>query len=356
MPTLYIASTETFVGKSAVSIGLLQRMHNDGFQVGYMKSVSVSALPGDVATIQEDIETLRQMIKLDAPPEQIAPVLITPSVIESVMQGKAPAFTEQLLKAHEAMSQGRDVTVVEGSNTWAEGAIVGLTSMRVIELLQASSLLVSRYRSLHSVDVLLSVKRFLGDSLTGVLFNQVDPDHVDYVRHRVMPYLESEGIPVMGILPQDRVLASVTVNELLEHLGGQLIGDRAWCDRSVEALLVGSMGTQSALSHFRRQRNKAVITGGDRVDLQLTALETSTSVLVLTGNISPSIRVMVQAEDRQVPIIVVPGDTLETVERADKLFGHVPFHEQAKLERFTKLMNEHFDFVRLYNTLQLHRT
>jgi dethiobiotin synthetase len=42
MATLYVASTETFVGKSAVCIGLLRRMQRDGFNVGYMKPVSVS--------------------------------------------------------------------------------------------------------------------------------------------------------------------------------------------------------------------------------------------------------------------------------------------------------------------------
>ncbi len=36
-----------------------------------------------------------------------------------------------------------------------------------------------------------------------------------------------------------------------------------------------------------RGENMAVITGGDRTDLQLAALETSTTCLILTGSISP---------------------------------------------------------------------
>ena len=42
MATLYVASTETFVGKSATCVGLIDRARRDGFSVGYMKPVSVS--------------------------------------------------------------------------------------------------------------------------------------------------------------------------------------------------------------------------------------------------------------------------------------------------------------------------
>ena len=38
-------------------------------------------------------------------------------------------------------------------------------------------------------------------------------------------------------------------------------------------MLVGAMSVESALSYFRRKPNKAVITGGDRADIQLAALE-----------------------------------------------------------------------------------
>ena len=99
----------------------------------------------------------------------------------------------------------------------------------------------------------------------------------------------------------------------------------------VEHLLIGAMGADAALSHFRRRTNKAVFTGGDRVDLQLAALETSTSALVLTGNIRPAASVIDRAEDRQVPIILVTDDTLTTVERAEGIFGHIRFKQEAKI-------------------------
>ncbi|GAB4431358.1 MAG: phosphotransacetylase family protein [Chloroflexi bacterium OHK40] len=355
MATLYVASTETFVGKSAVCIGLLQRMQRDGFSVGYMKPVSVSVAHTPDAVLDEDAAFIRASLGLSASLDQIAPVLITPGVVESILRGQPTSFTRVLRDAYLAVSRDKDVVVLEGTNTWAEGALVDLTADQVTDLLQAPGLLVSRYSSTLNVDTILSVQRYVGDRLLGVLLNQVEEPQMEFVQSRVVPFLEGRGIPVFGLLPRDSALAGVSVEELLEHLGGQLIGRRDWCTRTVESLMIGAMGADASLSFFRRRANKAVITGGDRSDLQLAALETSTSALVLTGNFRPAPQVVDRAEERQVPIILVPDDTLATVDRAERLFGRVRFHQRAKLQRFTELMDTHFQYDRLYEALGMER-
>jgi BioD-like phosphotransacetylase family protein len=349
MPTLYIASTETFVGKSAVCMGLLHRMQQDGYTVGYMKPLSVQAQAGE----EQDTALIKQTFHLPAALDDMAPVLMTPSVIESILHGKRVSYVEQVQQAFATVASGTDIMIVEGSNSWAEGALIGLSAPRVIEMLNATSLLVSRYRGLHTVDIVLSVKRYLPSQFSGVLLNQVEPPQVDYVRREIVPFLEREGIPVLGVLPQDPLLSSVSVADLAEHLNAQFIGEKAWCDKPVESLMIGAMNSEAGLSFFRRRPRKAVITGGDRVDLQLVALETDTSVLVLSGNMGPMIKVIERAEDRQIPILVVAEDTLTTVEKAEQLFGKVRFHQPAKFDRFVGMMNAGFDFVRLYNILEI---
>lgn len=110
-----------------------------------------------------------------------------------------------------------------------------------------------------------------------------------------------------------------------------MIGRPEWCERQVEHLVIGAMGSAAALSHFRRRANKVVITGGDRADLQLAALETSTSALVLTGSIRPPATVLDKAEEQQVPVIIVSDDTLTTVERSERVFGHIRFKQASKM-------------------------
>jgi BioD-like phosphotransacetylase family protein len=353
MATLYVASTETFVGKSAVCIALLRRMQRDGFRVGYMKPVSVSVAHTPTAVLDEDAAFIRKTIGLDVPIEQVAPVLITPGVVESILRGQLPSYIRTLRDAYLAVARGKDVVVLEGTNTWSEGALLDLTADQVTDLLQAPGLLISRYSSTITVDTILSVQRYVGDRLLGVLINQIEEPQLEFVQSRVVPFLEARGIPVFGLLPRDPILAGITVHELVEQLGGQVIGQRDWCSRTIETLMIGAMGADASLSFFRRRANKAVITGGDRSDLQLAALETSTSALVLTGNLRPTPQVIDRAEEREVPIILVPDDTLTTVDRAERLFGRVRFHQEAKLRRFSDLLDTHFAFDRLYEAIGL---
>jgi BioD-like phosphotransacetylase family protein len=353
MATLYVASTETFVGKSATCVGLLDRARRDGFTAGYMKPVSVSVARTEGAMFDEDAAFIREHFGMSEPLETLAPVLVTQRTVDQVVDGQAGDFAERLMRAYQAVARDKDLVVLEGANHWAEGSLLDLAVDQVSDMLQAPILLVTRYRAPVTPDSILAVKRYLGERLLGVLINGIDQAQLEGVRSRIAPFLEHRGIAVFGTLVEDSQLAGVTIADLHEHLGGELIGDPAWTERLVEHLLIGAMGADAALSHFRRRMNKAVITGGDRVDLQLAALETSTSALVLTGNIRPSPIVVDRAEERQVPIILTADDTLTSVERAEGIFGHVRFKQAAKIERFVGLLEQSFDFARLYRSLGL---
>lgn len=351
MATLYVASTETFVGKSATCIGLLDRARRDGFNIGYMKPVSVSVTRTEDAILEEDTSFVHDHFGLPDPLDRLAPVLITQSAVDQILRGQGPDLSKKLRDAYVQVSRDRDFVVLEGANHWAEGTLVDLSADHVSDMLQAPVLLVSRYRTTLAIDSILAVQRYLGDRLLGVLLNQVAEPQLDFVQSRVVPYLEKKGIPVFGTLVQDATLAGITVEDLLENLGGQYIGNPELQSKIIEHLSIGAMGAEAALSHFRRRPNKAVFTGGDRSDLQLAALETSTTALVLTGNIRPAPTVIDRAEERGVPIILLPDDTLTAVERAEAVFGSIRFKQAAKVQRYNKLLTEYFNFGRLYESL-----
>jgi BioD-like phosphotransacetylase family protein len=351
MATLYVASTETFVGKSAVCVGLLDRARRDGFTAGYMKPVSVAVSRAEDVVLDDDAAFIRQHFNLPDPLDRIAPVLVTPGVVERILRGQAPDFSRRLRESYVAISRNKDFVVLEGANHWAEGSLVDLPADQITEMLEVPVLLISRYRGTVALDAILAVQRYVGDRLIGVLLNQIEEPQFDFARSRVVPFLEQRGVPVLGAIVQDPQLAGVTVGELLEYLGGQLIGSTSWTDKLVEHLMIGAMSAAAALNHFRRRENKAVFTGGDRTDIQLAALETSTSVLVLTGNIRPAAAVIDRAEECAVPIILLADDTLTAVDRSERIFGHIRFKQAAKIARFTTLLDQHFDFARLYDEL-----
>jgi BioD-like phosphotransacetylase family protein len=353
MASLYVASTETFVGKSALCVGLLARARRDGFTIGYMKPVSAAVTHTEGAMLDEDTAFVQKYFELSEPLEQLAPVLLSQGVVERILRGEGVDFATRLREAYSAVGRGKDFVVLEGSNHWSEGAVAGLSADQTSDLLDVPVLLVTRYRTLLAVDAILAAQRFLGGRLIGVVINNIGESQLEVVRGIVAPFIEAQGVPVLATLSQDAQLAGITVADLHEQLGGELIGNASWLDKTVEHLVIGAMGAEAALSFFRRRANKAVFTGGDRNDIQMAALETATSALVLTGGIRPSALVLDRAAEREVPIILASEDTLTTVERAEEIVGRVRFKQAAKIERFTALLDQEFDFARLYRSIGL---
>ncbi len=113
------------------------------------------------------------------------------------------------------------------------------------------------------------------------------------------------------------------------------------------------MNAEAALSRFRRQQNKAVITGGDRTDIQLAALETSTVVLILTGNLHPSPLILNQAENLGVPVLLVETNTMPTVERIERAYGKTRLGHTEKLDAFQKLVEENVRLEPVYQVLSV---
>ena len=91
----------------------------------------------------------------------------------------------------------------------------------------------------------------------------------------------------------------------------------------------------------------AVVTGADRTDIQLAALEASTQCLILTGMGEPLSQLFHRAEELEVPILKVELDTLASVEIIEHAFGHVRIHESIKASYAIQLVQENVNLQRI---------
>ena len=125
----------------------------------------------------------------------------------------------------------------------------------------------------------------------------------------------------MGPTAEGQPRPVLSVGELAKHLEGEILNCPERSEDLVESLMVGALSVDSGLDYFGRKTNKAVITRGDRPDLQMAALETSTKCLILTGGISPMPIVLHRATEKGVPIITVKEDTTSTLKRIEEALG-----------------------------------
>jgi BioD-like phosphotransacetylase family protein len=354
MATLYVTSLEDYSGKSALCIGLAKRFVSYGLHVGYMKPIATTTtrwMQGRL--ISEDAQFMKQVFNLAEDLEVLTPVGLDPA-LESIMEGEADlGFERRVKQAFKEVSRGKDVVIVEGARTLMEGAIVGLPASKVARLLRAKALVVARYTRHSVIDELAAAQMLLSGSLLGAVINVVPRQQLPYIEEVAVPFLEKEGIKVLAVLPEDEVLRGVSVKDLVEALEGRVLCCPQMTEELVENLTVGAMTVDSAIEYFRRAANKAVITGGDRSDIQLAALETSTKCLVLTGNLEPTPFIVGRAEEKRVPIVLVAHDTLRAVEIIEEVFGKSRFYQEKKIQRFTTMLDQRFDFPTLYKGLGL---
>jgi uncharacterized protein len=351
MANLYVTSAEPFSGKSALCIGLGVRFRGDGLKAGYMKPVNVNCQLREGLPCDDDVSFAKQVFEMSEPPALLGPVALTPAKLEQQLRGPETSYESRLMEAFAKVSAGRDVMVLEGGRSWREGYIAGLPAKRVVELVEGQVLIVLKYDETLLVDRALAAQDYFGKALLGVVINETPRAQVDHVHDTAVAYLTRHKLQVFGVLPKDPQLAAPTVAELAEGLRAEILCCPEHTGELVEHVLVGAMSAESALTYFRRQAKKAVITGGDRADIQLAALETSTRCLILTGNLYPSPVVLNRADELGVPVLLASTDTLSAIEVVEGYLGRSRFQQPQKVERFSALLNENVNFSALYQCL-----
>ncbi len=355
MKRLYIASAEHYSGKTALCLGLGKRMQADGFKVNYLKPLSLHPWFSEEHASDEDASFACKILGLPANPADLAPVLITPdSLADRLQNGQEGQYLEKIRAACEKAALGHDVLLLEGGGSLREGYAFNLPTPKMPTLLNSQTLMIIRYHNdMRVVDDALSCRAHIGDSMIGVIINRIPAQAEAFIATKVVPYLERQGIPVYAMLPETRSLAALTVGELAEALGAELLTRYYRPQSTVENLVVGAMTAETALTRFRQHSHKAVITGGDRTDIQMAALETSTTCLILTGNLHPSPLVLKQAEEFGVAVLLVPRNTMEAIETIDRVYGKTRLAHPTKLLHFQKLLERQMDYQRLYNAIGL---
>jgi len=372
---LLVGSCEPFSGKSALVLGLARHLIHKGTQIRFGKPLGTSdeaerqaagpdadpssstsadaAAPGELV-LDADVRFVGDILGLS--PDQLLPSLhlSDPSTArKKLLSGDLDAGLVLAQLQDQLASGNNQITLLEPAGSFSEGLLYGLSLPQLAHQLQAPVVLVHPWIDARSVDPLLEAYGQLGSLLAGVVLNGVAPEAVSGLLEAEVPALERLGIPVLGVMPRSPLLRSVTVEELARRLQARVLCCRERLDLLVETLSIGAMNVNSAMEFFRRRRNMAVVTGADRTDIQLAALEASTQCLILTGAGEPLPQLISRAEELDVPLLKVDHDTLTTVEVIERTFGHVRLNEAVKATYAFRLVEEHCQFDRLDARLRL---
>lgn len=222
---------------------------------------------------------------------------------------------------------------------------------RIAEALDAHAVLVAQARRGLRATAVSEWKDTLGGRLSGVVVNGVTRYMSTESAENIAPSFEEAEIDIIGMIPDDRALLSITVEQIRAGLDGRYVVDEGDVNRPVEHFQVGCMSLDPGELRFGLYDNNAVVVRGDRPDIQMSALNASVACLLLTGGIDPIEYISYEAQEEETPVVVVESDTLTTMSLLNDVTSSVAMDTAAKVSRFAELLENHAELDRVWSVL-----
>ncbi|MDL1956015.1 MAG: AAA family ATPase [Candidatus Desulfofervidus auxilii] len=353
MKIIYIGSTIPFSGKGLITLGVGKYFLEKGLKLGYFKPLGKVPLRVKNNIITDRVAYfIYQSLGLKDDLSYLCPVILDYELTVKVLRGEIEELMSKVKKAFETISTGKDIVIIGGAETVWLGSFLGISGLEVINTLNAKVILVNKYIGEPFLDGITEVKKALKDKLCGIILNWVKEEQKRDIEELIVPWLEQKGILVLGLIPYDNLLNAITVAELSERLGGQILSGHEGLNKFIQNYLIGGMEVSRFVEYIRRSIDPAVIVGGDRADIQLVAIEEGAKCLVLTGNFIPNEIILSKADQKNVPIVLVRDDTYTVAKKVQDISARLSLEGKEKVERGLALVQKHLNFKQLEQILE----
>lgn len=350
MRPLLFTSNRSFSGKSSMCVGVGKLLIEKGYKVGYLKPLCTLPEKLGSSYIDEDVRYIMDILQLKDKAENICPLMFTDQTYDKALNEKINSslgnYINTITDAYKEIAKNKDIVLIESARNITYGSFAMLGAKDICNATEARAILIMKYED-DIIDKAVHFKEYFKDYFGGIIINMVSIDDKERIDNLILPYFKKTGVNVLGVIYADKILSSISIRDMAKCLEGEVLCAEEHTDELVESFMVGAMGHEMAMRFFRAKPDKAVITGGDRADIQLAALETNTKCIVLTGNFQPSTIVISRAEELGVPMILVRHDTLTTVGKLNEILGRSNLHELKKLDKLIQISRENINLEKI---------
>ena len=311
MSVLYVMADGESVGKTMLCASLANNLIEDGYDV------VVAKLHGDS---NGDIQRYKEKFSFN----------VEQPISESVADAKI------LIEKYNGEDQ---IAIIEGSSE-----ISAEEHAKFLSGVDASILIVTT-ADINKAEKVVPVAEKLSNKLKGVIINGVSMYQGTYVSEVLGPFYENANISVLGTVPEQRILLSLSVNQIADKLKGRFLSKNGDTESLVESFMGGGFGMVPGQYSFSTRTGKAVIVRGDRPDVQMSALQTDMNVFIMTCGLEPTEYVQYESAEEKVPIIVVDTNTLDTMESVSELQASAQFDHVKKLKHSSHIIKGNVEII-----------
>ncbi len=327
MKKILIASMREGCGKTSAIVGLMSASKK---KFGYIKPFGDRLIYKRKRNWDYDSSLLIDIFGLAVEPENIT-LGFDHSKLRYVFD---EASTKTALNnMAEAAGAGMDYLIIEGGKDLTYGTSINLDSISVARFTGAKMFILVSGHNDSVIDDIKFIKNSMnldGVDFGGVIINKVRD--VDEFESYYLKEIQKIGINVAGVLPFKDLLTYFTISFLAEKLFAKIIAGESSLNNIVQNVLVGAMSTHETLRNpVFNTVAKFLITSGDRSDMILAALDGETMGILLTNNIIPPSNIIAKAEEKKVPMLVVPMDTYKVAQQIDNMEALLTMDNKERL-------------------------
>jgi len=356
---LFVAATRMNDGKTTTCLGLFEALRSIYSRIGFIKPVGQRYVEIDGHLVDEDSFLLDQIFHVQVPIESMSPVTIdatfTRRYLEDPDKHKA-LIVDRICRGFDRVSWEKEFTIIEGTGHAGVGAVFDHSNAKVARLLGAKAIIVAQGGIGRPIDEIALNKALFnqeGVEVIGAVLNKVDPDKMGLVTEYAGRGLQKLGVPLLGVLPVQKVLSSPNLAQIVEEVSGRWINGRDHSMRErVLDVVIGAMTAKGMVDYL--SPGVLVITPGDRDDIIQAAIA-NTGVsgqdriagLILTRDILPPPDIIELLAQTKIPVIAATDDSYTVAAKINKMIVKTQPTDQDKIPVIKKLIHAHVNLDQL---------
>lgn len=313
--------------------------------------------------------------------------------IQLVQLDRTDDLIEEVYKAYEAYKLDHDFIVVEGTSLEKAGDDAALLNARIASTLGLPVLMVTNARKVAGVgerrivrwdqlewerDIALSAKMSASvlkqnfiDVLGSIVLRLPITKRGETMLHK---HFQEAKIPYLGAIPEDSILNSVKVDDLVAALGADVLyGTHAAVASSIESseFVTATPQLSDVLSHLKSLKEVSesvvVITDTGRPDILMGLIDLhqsrsypNVSAILIAGGkqLQPEVEQLIKERqsEKLPPILLSPESSFQTAATVADLEGHIHPDSVAKINHAEDLFNQYIKVDHIKQALAQERT
>ncbi len=351
---LFVAATKQNDGKTTVSLGLFGALRKRIGRIGFIKPVGQRFVEVEGRRIDEDSVLIDQTFAVHTPLEAMSPIAVEPDFTRRYIEhSNNEHLVRHIQHSFDRAAWEKEFIIIEGTGHAGVGSVFDLSNARVAKLLESKVILVTRGGIGQPIDEIALNKALFdreGVEVVGVVLNKVLKEKFDYVRDFARRGFERLGIELLGVIPEEPLLANATLGQICKTIKGEFVHGRNKARRRVQKIIIGAINAANVAEHFRP--GTLVITPGDREDvvhamLSAGAQDGNIAGLILSGSTAPNPRVIELLADADVPAIASPLESFAVASSIHSMTVKTLPGDVEKIDKIQTLIESHVDIDRL---------